>query len=256
MSIKELKQRYLFIYEIIMLFVIFMAIISLSSEFTMDLSSKELIFVTVINYLIWGIFIIDYIGRLYISDDRLKFIKSNIFDLISIFPFPHLFKVARGIHLIKNIKLLRLSISIILLVFFRKMKRNINYLVQKSSIFYIIWLTVITIFLGAIGLYLTEERPFMDSLWWSFVTATTVGYGDISPSTTAGRLIACVLMITGIGLIGMLTGNITSFFINKKHTTSYKSEAIENIKDKLDDFDNLSSEDIEYIYKTLKALKK
>ena len=55
---------------------------------------------------------------------------------------------------------------------------------------------------------------FFDAIWWSFVTTTTVGYGDISPSTNIGRLIAAILMIIGIGLIGSLTSTITTYFIN------------------------------------------
>ena len=53
-------------------------------------------------------------------------------------------------------------------------------------------------------------NSFPDALWWSFVTVTTVGYGDLSPVTPMGRAIAVVLMLVGIGLFGGLTANLAS----------------------------------------------
>jgi len=52
-----------------------------------------------------------------------------------------------------------------------------------------------------------------DGIWWSVVTSTTVGYGDLSPVTPIGRGLAVVLMIVGIGTIGMITGSIATYFI-------------------------------------------
>ncbi len=57
----------------------------------------------------------------------------------------------------------------------------------------------------------TEFKTYTDSLWWAVVTICTVGYGDISPITPAGRWAAVVLMITGIGIIGALAGSLASF---------------------------------------------
>jgi voltage-gated potassium channel len=97
---------------------------------------------------------------------------------------------------------------------------------------------------------------YTDAIWWSFVTSTTVGYGDISPSTNAGRIIACVLMLVGIGLIGSLTSTITSFFFNQSQKNkTFKEKEIDNIKQLLDHYDDLSAEDIDNIYNVLKALK-
>jgi len=53
-----------------------------------------------------------------------------------------------------------------------------------------------------------------DAFWWAIVTTTTVGYGDVSPVTTEGRIIAVALMFVGIGFIGVFTATITSFFLD------------------------------------------
>ncbi len=58
-------------------------------------------------------------------------------------------------------------------------------------------------------------HTFGDALWWAITTVTTVGYGDKYPVTPAGRGIASFLMITGIALFGLLTANITTFFVER-----------------------------------------
>ena len=89
------------------------------------------------------------------------------------------------------------------------------------------------------------------------MTATTVGYGDISPVTPAGRVIAAILMIVGIGLIGSLTSTITALFYQRHESTSKtntRDEIIKTLQSQLGDFENLSNDDIETICKTLKSL--
>jgi voltage-gated potassium channel len=57
-----------------------------------------------------------------------------------------------------------------------------------------------------------EFATYGDSLWWAVVTLTTVGYGDIVPQTTAGRLDGVMIMVTGVGVLAVLAGSLASFF--------------------------------------------
>jgi voltage-gated potassium channel len=56
---------------------------------------------------------------------------------------------------------------------------------------------------------------FRDALWWAVVTTTTVGYGDFTPVTPAGRVIAAVVMVVGVGLIGTVSASVASWFVRR-----------------------------------------
>ena len=70
---------------------------------------------------------------------------------------------------------------------------------------------------GAIGLaYFEDDRSVPDALWWATVTLTTVGFGDIFPTSIGGRAIGVVLMFFGIGALGMFTATIAGVFVEKR----------------------------------------
>lgn len=204
------------------------------------------------HWLDWGILgalTIDYFVRLFLAKDKKVFFRENIFHLIAIIPFHSAFRIFRAASLTKL-----LSLSIVG-AFPRKAFRKVRVFINTNGLKNVIILTALAIFLGAVGIMYTEKMSFEDGLWWAFVTATTVGYGDLSPSTNLGRIIAAVLMIFGIGLIGSITSTITSYFL-KANNKGVKEETLEVIKSRIDNVTSLSDEEIDSICKILKTLNK
>ncbi len=100
-------------------------------------------------------------------------------------------------------------------VLFRMKRFIISF--TNSRITRLFFLTLLILLLGALGLNYFEKSPHLiDALWWSFVTITTVGYGDIAPSTIGGRITGIVVMVFGIGILGMFTATIASAFVTGK----------------------------------------
>ena len=66
---------------------------------------------------------------------------------------------------------------------------------------------------------------FRDALWWAIVTVTTVGYGDVVPTSTAGRLVGSVLMIAGVSAIPITTSLVVSVFVNRAQTHQRQLDA-------------------------------
>jgi voltage-gated potassium channel len=165
------------------------------------------------------IFVTDYFIRLFISRDKKRYFIDNIFDLIAILPFNSAFRIFRIAKLTKVFKVVKITkiakftkVATYSMRLFKKTRRFFD----TNGFKYMVLITMTFIVIGGLLIHYVEEISFLDGIWWAFVTATTVGYGDISPNTVLGRLIATVLMLTGIGLIGALTSTITTYFFIKK----------------------------------------
>ena len=96
------------------------------------------------------------------------------------------------------------------------------------------------IFLFGYLFYVSEPdvRNIGDGIWWALVTITTVGYGDITPVTTLGRVVASSLMLLGLGLIATITAIVSAKFIQNfvdHHTNDDVLEKLDEIQLELDD---------------------
>ncbi len=100
---------------------------------------------------------------------------------------------------------------------FIRILKHFNTVIHQENIHKIAILILIVVLSGsAVFVYFEKNITFGNALWWSLVTMTTVGYGDISPVTTGGKIIGTVIMFLGIGLLGVFTATIASLFIENK----------------------------------------
>ncbi|OCX50174.1 ion transporter [Limosilactobacillus reuteri] len=163
---------------------------------------------SIIDNSILIIFAIDYFVRLFYAKDKKRFFKENIFDLLSIIPVNNLFYVFRMARIGRAFRLLKL-LRIFRLV---GLTGRLHKFLKTNGLVYYLYISL-TVILIASSLYcISEKVSFGTALWWSITTATTVGYGDVSPTTGLGKAAAVLLMFLGIGFIGMLTSSLTNFF--------------------------------------------
>lgn len=247
------NKKNMAVYELVMALLAILVVVILVIGLSYDLPQNINFLFSIIDNTILVIFTIDYFTRLLLAKDKGKFFKSNIIDLISIIPLNSAFKTIRILRLSKLLKFVKIFRSVSLILKFRRYSGRF---LKTNNFNYIIRITLFTLIFGAIGIHYAEGISISNALWWSFVTITTVGYGDISPATPIGRIIAGIIMIVGIGFLGMLTGTIATFFLNKNYSKNFKNQTIEDIKTRLDNFEELDVEDINNIYNVLIALKK
>lgn len=190
-------------------------------------------FTLILDKVIWLIFLTDVLVGLVRAKHKWKYILHHPIEIIAAMPLDSIFQSAR---IIRAFRLLRfLSIGKRYFAPIRNIlaTNGLNSLLSVSAFTLLAASILVTHFEPAINTY-------EDGLWWSIVTTTTVGYGDLSPKTPTGRLVAVVLMLIGIGIIGTLTSSITTYFI---HDPKSKNPTIQFIQSELDRYDELTPEE-------------
>jgi len=173
-----------------------------------------------LNWGIWTVFLVEYVVLFYFSKNKIEFIKSHKIELIIIiFSFPI---VPEGLESSGFLRFARLPRFLNGLRFFRlaallnRFASTVKSIFNSKGLRFIVYATIgIVLFFGFL-FYISEPavQTYSDGLWWALVTITTVGYGDITPLTNLGRIIASALMIMGIGFIATITAAVSSYFIS------------------------------------------
>ena len=91
----------------------------------------------------------------------------------------------------------------------------------------IVIVTLVVTVGGGVAIWLLDHKEFSDvgtSLWWAVQTVTTVGYGDVVPHQTTGRVIGTVVMLTGIGFIAVMTAAVTASLIEQARRRQAESD--------------------------------
>ncbi|NBE54677.1 potassium channel family protein [Streptomyces boluensis] len=154
---------------------------------------------------VWGAFAVDYLVRLALSEDKKHFLRHHWLDLCAVL-----------LPLVRPLQLLRMVATLMLVGRRARMATQIKLTTYVGGA-----VTGLLMFGSLAVLAVERESPdgniktLGDALWWSFTTMTTVGYGDHSPTTGLGRVLAVGLMLSGIALLGVVTANIAAWFISR-----------------------------------------
>lgn len=176
-------------------------------------------------------FVIDYFLRWITADFkysehsvfsfvRYPFSAMAIIDLLSILPsvtfltsalkILRITRLARALKILRVVRFARYSRSIAILT--RVMQRS------KSSLFVVGGLAIVYILVSALIIFNIEPQSFstyFDAIYWSTVSLTTVGYGDLYPVTTTGRIIAMLSSFFGIAIVALPAGIITAEYVEE-----------------------------------------
>ncbi len=250
------------VYECILVLLAILCVVLLVVQDRLDLTEAQDSMIDAADLAIWTVFVADYFVFLYRARDRRAYVRTHIVELVAIIPFNALFKGLRALRIFtifrsarayQAVRLLRLFVS------FGRTHRYIDRFFRRHNFHYILFFTTSTILLGAVAVGHFENMGFNDSLWWAFVTATTVGYGDIAPVSGGGRIVAVCLMLVGIGFISTLTGTIASFLVcpeaDDDAPEMSRNEFVALAIRKLGNFENLSSDEVRDICTVLVSLK-
>jgi voltage-gated potassium channel len=164
---------------------------------------------TVIETTLWVVFVVDYLVRFLLAPKRWRFFWTHIPELVVI-SVP----VLRPLRSLQVLRLLRLGG--LGAVANRLARRTL----QGRAVLLVSAITLILV-LTVAGVVLIFERgnphatitSYPDALWWALSTVTTVGYGDIYPVTSGGRLAGLLLMLAGIALAGIITAAVAAWFV-------------------------------------------
>ncbi len=212
--------------EILIQILIIASIFQASLETMPNLKYKYKTFWDLSEKIFVAVFSLEYLARIYFSKRKLKFVFSfyGFVDIISILPSIILsmssldFRFVRVLRFLKFFRILKLARYSKALGRFKD-----SFLDIKEELIVFFCLNLILLYMSATGIYYFEHeaqpeifKSIPHSLWWSVATLTTVGYGDIYPITTGGKIFTFLILIIGIGIISVPSGLFASSFSRNK----------------------------------------
>jgi len=221
------------VFDLAIQFLIVVSLITFSIETLPDLSQpvrNVLHYAEIFTVLI---FTAEYLMRLYVADRKLAFIFSffGFVDLLAILPF----YVSTGVDLrsVRAIRLFRLFRVLKVVRYNRAIWRfHRALLIAKEEIILFGLVASLLLFLSAVGIYYFENEAqpevfssVFHSFWWSVCTLTTVGYGDVYPVTTGGKVFTFFVLATGLGIISVPAGLVASALSKAREMEAHESNA-------------------------------
>ena len=202
-------------YEFFMLAMAILSIANLPLLFIFPFESQPWYLVMFIEGALTLVFVIDFVYRLRTAPSKTAYFigQKGFLDLLSCIPTLRIFRLFRIVRAVRIVR--RLGGPRV----FRELRQELAF----GALYFVIFvgITVLEI-VGLLELRFEEHAPGAnittagDALWWGYVTATTVGYGDYYPVTTGGRLAGLVMLTVGVGLFATFSGFLANAFLSPK----------------------------------------
>lgn len=186
---------------------------------------------------------------------RKQFIKEHIIDIISIIPFNFIF--LRYLTLFRAVRIIQFFQIIRIHNLKKSNLRSFKYFVENQLLRTLTVILIIYIVISSIVLFTIDDSfaSLFDSLWYGLVTITGVGYGDITPVSTVGKVIGMLTIIIGVLFVSVFTASMSAMYMEKperKTRESIKDLIVEN----KDEADNIKLEIEQLKEESIKLNKK
>ncbi|MBR1409502.1 MAG: ion transporter [Prevotella sp.] len=215
------------IFDITLIIAISLSIIISFVETVPSLASTFKLVLEILEYLLTFFFTVEYIARVYCSPQPREYVLSffGVIDLLSILPpyLSYFLPNARYMILLRSFRFIRIFRIFKLFSFINEgymLMRSLQKSLTKIAV-YFLFVLILDICLGTLMFMVENSQPntqFTDlatSVYWAIVTMTTVGYGDITPVTSIGRLLSAFVMLLGYTIIAVPTGIVTANIIDE-----------------------------------------
>lgn len=181
------------------------------------------------------VFASDYLIRFILAKGRARLLEQNTFNLKALVPTDSVLSPDHLRTVFHSARDARQSLRRRWHHLTTRFKGRASRFLRGGGLIYYLGLSAILILLSSWVYAYAEHTNYGTGLWWAIVTATTVGYGDVTPHTLLGRGVAVILMFMGIGLIGTLTSSITAYLtVSPKVSASTTVDELGRLKALLD----------------------
>lgn len=181
-----------------------------------------------ILWILWALFAFELIARTALAPDRLQYLRTHFLDVLTVL-----------------VPVLRPLLLLSLIAAGARFWAEARTAMRKQPLSFVTVCGVVAIAVSSIGVYLFERRgegpiqTMEDAIWWSFVTISTVGYGDMYPKSAGGRGIAVLLMLIGVTLFGLITARIAAVFVEDSNEQRRDERTMDDVVERLDRLERL-----------------
>jgi voltage-gated potassium channel len=171
-------------------------------------------FAILANWVVWAIFALELSLILYAAPRKRAALSAHWLDAaLVVMSVPIFGRLLSSMRLVRLVRLLRVFRAGVILARALGAERRLS---SRDTFRFVALATVLLMVIAGVAqaeLDAGDFHSYWDGIWWAICTVSTVGYGDLYPHTTGGRVIAILLMIVGIGFVAVLTAAIASRFV-------------------------------------------